>query len=66
MIFKIFLIIYSLLNHCLLFIQVPKSERLIEPLTKAEELILTLVTYIGIGLSILGLILTLLTYALFR
>ncbi|CAF0969318.1 unnamed protein product [Rotaria sordida] len=53
------------LTHFALLL-LPESKQIIESLSTTEQFILTFVTYIGIGLSIFGLIMTLMTYALFR
>ncbi|UJR31985.1 hypothetical protein I4U23_019458 [Adineta vaga] len=53
------------LTHFALLL-LPESEQFIEPLSTIEEFILLFVTYLGIGLSIFGLVITLITYLLFR
>ncbi|CAF1028752.1 unnamed protein product [Adineta steineri] len=55
-------------NHLTHFalLMLPESEQTLEPLSYVESFILTTVTYIGIGLSIFGLVITLITYILFR
>ncbi|CAF3419375.1 unnamed protein product, partial [Rotaria sp. Silwood2] len=44
----------------------PELKQIIEPLSTNEEFKLTFVTYIGIALCIFGLVITLITYLLFR